>query len=198
MAEKNVKNEEAKDKEMQYNYLLNLENDIRDEVKKRVAQRDSFAVQCIVAAGVLIGLSITESAFAPYIILLFPLIAFFYINQINHSYAVHAKLMEFIVDKIEVDIKKLYNGEKSLGWNNYAYKEEKKNKDAFGKRRNFFNYVIYFIPFVSVGIFFAIVCCNKILDNNHIIVGATAVIFYYILVFILTFHKKAKKPINKK
>ena len=110
--------EEIKDNDAQkFQYLLMAYDELRDELKMRIQQRDNLAIQFIVIVGVLSGIAFTDYSYAYFTILIIPLMTLFFSIQIFSSYEVHDRLVKFIREHIEVELghvlnvddKKLYN-----------------------------------------------------------------------------------------
>lgn len=82
--------------------LLNEYEELRNELKQRISQRDNFSVQFVVACCAVLAL--TASMADKYLIMLLPLITIFFATQIFESYKVHERLVEFIRDTLEEKI----------------------------------------------------------------------------------------------
>lgn len=71
--------------------------ELRGELKQRISQMDSCCTQCVVFMAAMITAAFsTKNA---WITLLIPVVMDFYCLQIFESYAVHERLVEFIVKK---------------------------------------------------------------------------------------------------
>lgn len=97
-------------------YLLCIYNDARQEIKQRIAQRDSFGIQLIVAFSALL---VAGFAYSPIAFLFLPVVGWFYNLQIEYSYHIHNRLTAFLRGRLaeemvssagfsETDIKDLY------------------------------------------------------------------------------------------
>ena len=196
-------------------YLFQTHNELRDELKSRIAQRDNLATQYITIVGVLIGIEFTDIKYAYFCVLLIPLITLYFAVQIFSSYDVHDRLVKFIRDKIETKIgEKLNIPNDELSdyfWEQYCKVDrEIHNIKMPGGRKSFFQFMVNFVPFIS-GIAFILLSLQKndISKSLSYFIGFLSIIIfsiwgqYYIYRFdrkpiILEYKNKAKCDYKKK
>ena len=88
-------------------FLISLYGDLREELRQRISQRDSFAIQFMVSIGAIVALSIQENSYASFLFLLLPAITLFFSIQIFYSYSIHRKLSDFIREHVESELSRL-------------------------------------------------------------------------------------------
>lgn len=177
--------EEIKDnKSEMFQYLLMAYDELRDELKMRIQQRDNLAIQFIVIVGVLSGIAFTDYSYAYFSILIIPLMTLFFSIQIFSSYEVHDRLVKFICEHIEVELgrvlevneRKLYN----YFWEQYCKKDrEMHNVKMPGGRKGFFQILLMIIPFLcSIAFFFKCYLSTDIGLKWNIIISVVSLLGY--------------------
>lgn len=87
-------------KKIKITHLENIRRDIRDEIKKRIKQRDNYSIQQIISLGVIAGVAFSKSDFI-YVLLIAPPISIYFTMLIIYSYRLHDFLTEYLREKIE-------------------------------------------------------------------------------------------------
>lgn len=102
--------------------LLEVEKDLRDEIKMRIKQRDSYYVQAIAFCGALLAFGLTEfrdNVFGGIILSCGPFVALSYWRLLSDSYYVHDKIKAYLIRYIEKRLSKLVDGDFCL-WQQYC------------------------------------------------------------------------------
>lgn len=139
-------------------YLIALQQELRNEVKQRVAQRDGFATQFLVGCSTVITLSLMDFPYAVFLIWLMPLVTIFFSLQILYSYVIHDNLTRFLRKHVEPELSRLLEI-KQTHRHNYFWE----TRCAFdrmildmrfpGIRKGFFEKIIFVAPVISTAIF---------------------------------------------
>lgn len=127
--------------------LLQVRDDVRDELKQRITQRDNFAIQFTVLALALVTLAFSADKFAFSALALFPIISLFYCMLIDSSYRVHERLVEYLNTEIEP---KIEEGSKIKLWEHYCrdVRALECNNAPSGRKR-FFHAIAICSPAIS-------------------------------------------------
>jgi len=91
---------DIEEKKLKISHLENICHDIRDEIKKRIKQRDNYSIQQIISLGVIAGVAFSKSEFI-YVLLIAPPISIYFTMLIIYSYRLHDILTEYLREKIE-------------------------------------------------------------------------------------------------
>lgn len=184
-----------------FDFLVAQEADLREEVKNRVSQRDSFAVQMMIAMGVILALSLSNFANFKYLIFLLPVITLFYCVQIISSYSIHDSLVSFIKNNIEREIAILIAKDEEdpakisemLMWQ--TNRDLTENKHGHGMRRKFFVYTALLSPIITLILF--LLFCNEYGDIMwfDVIVGITLTVLYMIMTILAVIRVKRRSVI---
>jgi len=127
-----------------------IRQDLRDEAKMRITQRDNLSIQCFIVLGTLLVGALTSSFY--YILLLMPLITIYYTTQILYSYFIYDMICYFLREKVEKKIVELIGkndeGVLLFEWENFtAHNRKVSNVKVIGIRRNFFVVIMWVISF---------------------------------------------------
>ena len=135
---------------MDNNSLAHLERllqDARDEIKRRIEQRDKYSIQLTIALGVLVAVSFssTSSPDLRMVLIAIPLVSLYFTTLILYSYRVHQVLAKYLSDKIEPKLAEGYKVDLDMEWENY-YKEQ----EVPGIRRWFFMAALWVVTILSL------------------------------------------------
>jgi hypothetical protein len=153
-----------------------INSDIRGEMKKRIAQRDSYSIQLIISLGTLFAVSISQESFDK-VLLVAPLVAIYFTNLILYSYKVHSKLANYLKNVIYPKFKEILPGiDEDIEWENYYISKQKPgiSKNKPGIRKGFFIFSMILVNILS-GIYMAF----KYLNDSFIMI-------VYVLYFVYT------------
>lgn len=152
-----------------YDHLEALRSDVRDEIKRRIAQRDSYSVQLTVTVGALAGAAFARVELER-ALLAAPLVSIYFTVLILYSYMVHDLLAKYLRETIEPALAEQAGTEPEDEWEAY-YKRHK----VPGIRRTFFLYALWGVtvltvvvlylrdpgfvrPLVAFGVFYLLIC----------------------------------------
>ena len=177
-------------------HLDNVRQDLRDELKMRITQRDNFAIQYIIVIG---GSSLGAVNYTYFIFLLLPFISIYFTIQILYSYHIHDMICYFLRERIEKRISELTKGCILNEWENFTSNNRKiSSHTALGIRRNFFVYCMWFVTIITYLLFFTI----YLIPNNNfdlfimLIFGGSLFIYVTLNIYItykFVFQSKKRK-----
>ncbi len=138
-------------------HFQSLRQDIREEMKYRIQQRDTYSIQMTLALGTLVGVAATSVAtqtqstsvasivnLAYRAIIAAPLIAIYYTTLILYSYRVHRLLSKYLREVIEPELARLSNVSIDVEWENWYTKNA-----VPGIRKSFFLSSLWLITILS-------------------------------------------------
>lgn len=138
-------------------HFKSLRQDIRDEMKYRIQQRDNYSIQMTLALGTLVGVAATSVAtqiqsakvtsiinLAYRALIAAPLIAIYYTTLILYSYRIHRLLSKYLREVIEPELARLSNISIDVEWENWYTKNA-----VPGIRRSFFLGSLWIITILS-------------------------------------------------
>lgn len=182
-------------------YLLATYDELRNEIKLRIQQRDNLAIQYIVSLGVLSGIAFTEYKYTCFAVLLIPLITIFFSVQIFSSYSVHDRLVKFIREHIEVNLGEILEIEKenlpNYFWEQFCEKDRIRHKVKNpGSRKFFFQMLLNMIPFIcGIAYFIKSTWEHNFSIKTNVIISLISIFLYFIWsrITIYSFEKKPPK-----
>lgn len=113
-------------------HLDALREDARDEIKRRIEQRDRYSIQLVIALSAIFAVSLYRAEFFS-VLTIVPLVSWYFTSLILYSYDIHYILAEYLRDEIEPLLSELCNIPKNIEWQNYY-----EGKKISGIRREFF------------------------------------------------------------
>ncbi len=127
-----------------------LRQDVRDEMKRRIEQRDKYSIQLTIALGALVAVSLS-TGFGKALVAA-PLISVYFTVLILYSYQIHYVLAKYLREEIEPGLAYLYGTPLEKEWETYYYYDYKKNKkrEVPGIRRSFFLVALWVIWFLTL------------------------------------------------
>jgi Na+/melibiose symporter-like transporter len=125
-------------------HLETLRANARDEVKRRIEQRDKYSVQLSIALTALVGISFSITGFRM-ILIAVPLVSIYFTVLILYSYKIHSTLASYLREKIELKMAEYYEIEKDYEWENYY-----KTQHVPGIRRIFFMVALWVVTILSI------------------------------------------------
>lgn len=139
-------------------YLIALQQELRNEVKQRVTQRDGFATQFLVGCSTVITISLMDFPYAVFLIWLMPLVTVFFSLQILYSYVIHDNLTRFLRKHVEPELSRLLGVKQPYRQNYFwetrcSFDRMISNTRFPGIRKSFFEKIIFIAPVVSFAIF---------------------------------------------
>ena len=121
-----------------------IRQDLRDEVKRRIEQRDKYSVQLTIALGALIAVSFSTTGLRMVLIAV-PLVSIYFTVLILYSYRVHDVLAEFLREEIEPELARLCGTPPEKEWETYY-----STKAVRGIRREFFLLALWAVCVISL------------------------------------------------
>jgi len=186
--EKQEVNRNIKENE-EFKLILQIYQADREELMKRVQQRDSYIIQFIVAVG---ALFCGSDFFSSAVLLLIPVLSLHYKYQMDCSYAIHEKLVDHIKE-IETYLQSFYPEiSENLFWQFYV--DKTKASKPLG-RRSGANLVFHFLSVVAILIvsfgtgieaFVSTEEMCNLLHIKHIMVGQASVALILTAIYVLS------------
>jgi hypothetical protein len=177
----------------------NVRNDMRDEVKRRISQRDRFGIQCFITIGALL-IAATQMH---WVLLTIPAIAIYYTMQIFYSYQMHDVIIAYLKNVVEKCTQSLLRGEECndeeapqwMEWEEFL--EKNRNKENTERtprkrsmfqaiRRNFFLLVMWVVTIASISGLTLLLHSNDTLHDGGIALVTVSAI-YIILNIAITY-----------
>ena len=126
-------------------HLEALRTDTRDEIKRRIQQRDQYSMQLTVALGAtLVG---SFSANGTYrLFMLAPLVAIYFTALILYSYRIHDVLAKYLREQIEPEFSKRCGVPTDMEWETWY----KASRLMIGIRRSFFVWEMWIVNLLSL------------------------------------------------
>lgn len=122
------------------NHLEALRQEVRDEIKLRIEQRDKYSIQLTVALSALLALSVTNTTnqvtvfgFTYRILLAAPLVSIYFTTLILYSYRIHKLMAKYLREEIEPELSQLCGTVIKKEWEHYY-----QNHAVPGIRKSFF------------------------------------------------------------
>lgn len=131
--------------------LLEVEKDLRDEIKMRIKQRDTYYAQAIAFCGALLAFGLTkfgDNAMGGVVLFCGPFVALSYWRLLVESYYVHDKAKLYLKDQVERRLDELV-GNGFCSWQRYCAK--KKNNSVSGNQKCAVNWIMLVVPPIVFG-----------------------------------------------
>lgn len=123
-------------------HLERIHQDIRDEIKRRIEQRDTYSIQMTLAVGAIVAVS----AGFPAALIAAPLIVTFFTVLVLYSYQIHKLLSGYLAAKIEPELARLCGTDPEAEWERYY-----KHVAIPGIRRRFYLSSLWFFNLAVPG-----------------------------------------------
>lgn len=123
-------------------HLEVIRSDIRDEIKRRIEQRDKYSIQLTIALGVLVAVSLS-TGFGKALIAA-PLVSIYFTVLILYSYRVHAILAQYLREAIEPELARWCGTPPEKEWEAYY-----QCRAVPGIRRTFFLGALWTVCVIS-------------------------------------------------
>ena len=121
-----------------------LRQDVRDEIKRRIEQRDKYSIQMTMALGALVAVSFSMTGLRMVLIAV-PLVSLYFTVLILYSYRIHRLLAQYLRDEVEPELARGYGIDRDKEWENYYKKHE-----VPGIRRWFFLLTLWAVTLMSL------------------------------------------------
>jgi hypothetical protein len=144
-------------KELTLQHVQHLHEDIRQEIKQRIQQRDAYSIQMTLALATIVSVTAAATApvqkandatsivsFAYRALIAAPLVSIYYTTLILYSYRVHHLLSRYIKDVIEPELARLSGVSLDIEWESWY------NRHALpGIRKSFFLGSLWILCIIS-------------------------------------------------
>jgi len=125
-------------------HLETIRQDIRDETKRRIEQRDKYSIQLTIALGAIVAVSFSKSGLGK-VLIAAPLVSIYFTVLILYSYRIHRLLALYLREKLEPELARLCGTSPDIEWETYYTAHE-----VPGIRRGFFLGALWVICIVSL------------------------------------------------
>lgn len=132
-----------------------LRQDARDEIKKRIEQRDKYSIQLSIALAALLAVSFSTTGLRAVLIAV-PLVSIYFTILILYSYRVHHILAKYLREEIEPELARLCETPVDKEWETYYATQR-----VSGIRRKFFLYALWVVGTLSL-IYLWLTECNQL------------------------------------
>lgn len=99
-------------------HLEARQQDIRDEIKRRIEQRDKYSIQLTIALGVIVVVSFSTTGLRM-VLIAAPLVSIYFTVLILYSYCVHDILTKYLCEEIEPELARLCGTSPKKEWETY-------------------------------------------------------------------------------
>ena len=147
-----------KDTDRAIAHLEKLREDIRDEIKKRIEQRDKYSIQLTIALSAVIAIAFSKTKDENFvysgILIVVPLISIYFNVLIMYSYTIHRTAARYLREKIEQELANLCGTPIDMEWENYYSEEAKKIPGImpFQKNNDTLSGFLFVMPITPVNI----------------------------------------------
>jgi hypothetical protein len=132
-------------RKMALSHLEKVRSDIRDEIKKRIGQRDKYSNQLTLGLGAIFSWALSNSE-RRLCLLAAPLVSIYFTVLILYSYRVHGVLAKYLREEIEPAIAKAAGTHLQAEWETWYSTHE-----IPGIRRSFFIYALWAVTLLTLG-----------------------------------------------
>ena len=123
-------------------HLEAIRQDVRDEIKRRIEQRDKYSIQMTMALGAIVALSFpTDFGKA---LMAAPLITIYFTVLVLYSYRIHGLLVLYLREEIEPELARLCGTSREKEWETWY-----KAHAVPGIRRAFFLCTLWLVCIAS-------------------------------------------------
>jgi hypothetical protein len=125
-------------------HLEELRKEGRDEIKRRIEQRDKYSIQLTIALAAIVTIAFGSTGFGKALVAA-PLVSIYYTVLILYSYRIHRLLATYLREEIEPQIARLCGTPPEKEWETW-YREHAEP----GIRRHFFVLALWAVCVLSV------------------------------------------------
>lgn len=126
-------------------HLEALRIDVRDEIKRRIEQRDKYSIQLTIALGALVAIAFSRTDLAK-VLIAAPLVSIYFTVLIMYSYSVHSVLALYLREELEPRLADLSGTPVDTEWERFYARHE-----VPGIRKGFFLAAVWVVSFGSLG-----------------------------------------------
>jgi hypothetical protein len=154
-----------------------INTDIRDEIKRRIDQRDKYSVQMTIVLSAVLAIAFSERGFQKALIAA-PLASIYFTVLILYSYRVHGLLAKYLRERIEPQLAQITRSEVKLYWENYY-----KDNAIPGIRKRFFMSALWVITLFTLLVLYA----TQWEDEDFQLVLVAVTVIYVVSCAVITF-----------
>ncbi len=129
-----------------YDHLEKLRADIRDEIKKRIEQRDKYSIQLTVVLSAVVAVAFSGTGLQK-TLLAAPLASIYFTVLVLYSYRVHRLLARYLREEIEPKLAEAANTDVGVEWERYYV-----DHAIPGIRKRFFLLALWVVTVASLGV----------------------------------------------
>ncbi len=126
-------------------HLEARQQDIRDEIKRRIEQRDKYSIQLTIALGAIVAVSFSVANLGK-VLITAPLVSIYFTVLILYSYQVHRLLARYLREEIETELARLCGTSPEKEWETWYTAHA---HAVPGIRRWFFLLALWFVCVAS-------------------------------------------------
>jgi len=126
-------------------HLEVLRQDARDEVKRRIEQRDKYSIQLTIALGIIVAVAFGSTRFDK-VLIAAPLVSIYFTVLILYSYRIHGILARYLREQIEPELARICGTSPKMEWETFYSSLPAKP----GIRRMFFLMALWVVYFLTI------------------------------------------------
>jgi len=166
-------------------HLETIRQDVRDEIKRRIEQRDKYSIQLSIALGAIVAVAFSTTGLRM-VLIAAPLVSIYFTVLILYSYRIHSVLAGYLRERIEPELAQRCGTPLDIELETYYYNQ---TKEMPGIRQGFFVVALWVTSVLSL----VYLWCAE-LEND---IGTPALIVATVLyigadLYITFFYKKRK------
>lgn len=131
-----------------YEHLEKIKNDLRDEIKKRIDQRDKYSIRLTIVLSALVAFAFSESEFQKALIAA-PLASIYFTVLILYSYRVHSLIAKYLREVIEPRLADGVGHKLALEWETWY-----KANEIPGIRKKFFLAALWVVTLATIALLY--------------------------------------------
>jgi hypothetical protein len=126
-------------------HLETLRSDARDEIKRRIEQRDKFSIQLTISLGAILAVAFSKPELSR-VLVAAPLVSIYFTVLILYSYRIHKVLTKYLREKLEPELASVLGSDIDLELETYYSKQ----KAVAGIRKTFFLGALWVVTLFSL------------------------------------------------
>ncbi|UCB43251.1 MAG: hypothetical protein JSV77_00975 [Dehalococcoidales bacterium] len=127
-------------------HLERIRQDARDEIKRRIEQRDKYSIQLSIALGAIVAVAFSSSDLRM-VLIAAPLVSIYFTILILYSYRIHTALTDYLRKKIEPELAQRCGTPRDIELETYYHR---KSKEMPGIRQGFFLVALWVASILSL------------------------------------------------
>jgi len=130
-------------------HLETLRADVRDEIKRRIEQRDKFSIQLTISLGAILAVAFSKPDLSR-VLVAAPLVSIYFTVLILYSYRIHKVLTRYLREKLEPELASVIGSSTDFELETYYSKHA-----VAGIRKTFFLAALWVVTLSSLAYLFA-------------------------------------------